>query len=52
MRSTGSPFYAESMMVFMKQNKNEYLQGFRFQVPSGDQSDINPSARRDTGREK
>lgn len=33
-------FYAESMMAMMKQNKkNEYLQGFRFRVPTGDQGD-------------
>ena len=33
-------FYADSMMAFMKQNqKNEYLQGFRFKVLSSDQGD-------------
>src|ERR687898_2337846 len=33
-------FYADSMMAFMKQNKkNEYLEGFRFQVAKGDQGD-------------
>lgn len=33
-------FYADSIMMMMKQNKkNEYLQGFRFQVLSGDQGD-------------
>jgi hypothetical protein len=33
-------FYAESMMAMMKQNKkNEYLQGFRFKPPAGDQGD-------------
>jgi hypothetical protein len=33
-------FYAESMMAMMKQSKkNEYLQGFRFPVASGDQGD-------------
>lgn len=33
-------FYADSMMAMMKQNKkNEYLQGFRFKVPAGDQGD-------------
>lgn len=33
-------FYAESIMAMMKQNKrNEYLQGFRFKVPSDDQGD-------------
>ena len=33
-------FYADSMMAMMKENKkNEYLQGFRFTVPSGDQGD-------------
>ncbi|MCA1586995.1 MAG: hypothetical protein LC791_20240 [Acidobacteria bacterium] len=33
-------FYADSMMAFMKQNKkNEYLEGFRFEVAKGDQGD-------------
>ncbi|MBA3271506.1 MAG: hypothetical protein H0T71_13450 [Acidobacteria bacterium] len=33
-------FYAESMMAMMKQNKkNEYLQGFIFKVPTGEQGD-------------
>ena len=33
-------FYAESITAMMKQNKkNDYLQGFRFQVASGDQGD-------------
>lgn len=33
-------FYADTMMAFMKQNKkNEYLEGFRFQVAKGDQGD-------------
>lgn len=33
-------FYADSMMAMMKQNKkNEYLEGFIFKVPVGDQGD-------------
>lgn len=33
-------FYADSMMAMMKQGKkNDYLQGFVFKVPSGDQGD-------------
>ena len=33
-------FYADSMMQLMKTGKpNEYLQGFRFAVPKGDQGD-------------
>jgi hypothetical protein len=33
-------FYADTMMAFMKENKkNEYLEGFRFQVSKGDQGD-------------
>ena len=48
-------FYAESMMAMMKENKkNEYLQGFRFQVAKADQGDrdkpFGPVAT--TGRDK
>jgi len=48
-------FYAESMMAMMKANKkNEYLQGFRFQVAKADQGDrdkpFGPVAT--TGRDK
>ncbi len=33
-------FYAESMMAMMKENKiGDYLKGFQFKVPSGDQGD-------------
>src|ERR687897_2149498 len=33
-------FYADTIMAMMKQNKkSEYLQGFRFRVPAGDQGD-------------
>lgn len=33
-------FYADTMMAMMKENKkNEYLEGFTFSVPSGDQGD-------------
>jgi len=33
-------FYAESAMAMMKENKvGEYLKGFQFKVPSGDQGD-------------
>lgn len=48
-------FYAESMMAMMKENKkNDYLQGFKFQVAKSDQGDrdkpFGPVAT--TGREK
>ena len=32
-------YYAESIMALMKGKPNEYVQGFRFSVPSGDQGD-------------
>jgi len=48
-------FYADTMMTFMKEKKkNDYLQGFRFQVAKGDQGDrdkpFGPAGT--TGREK
>ena len=47
-------FYAQSMMAMMKENKkHEYLQGFQFQVATGNQGDADkPAAMAMTGKDK